>query len=117
MPTVLINLILLLLALVVALYACKILIDDARQGYSLTMGAEMYFSQLWLVASVLCCTGIVRFFGFPWWLAVPGVIALYFLSFPVRRLISHLFLGWDYVAPKTQGYKAFEQKIREKGKD
>ena len=84
---------LLIAALVLYLYACRVLTQDARGGPYLTMGGEMYFSQLWIVASILTAVGAIRLFGLGYWLGVPGVIALYALSFAVRRGIKALFLG------------------------
>ena len=90
---------LLIISLLLYLYACKVLIDDARGGYSLTMGGEGYFSQLWIFASVLGVSGAVRLWHFSWWLFVPVVIVLYVLSFPVRRGIKAVFLGMDTSTP------------------
>ena len=101
MPPSLISTGLLILALIIYLYACKILIEDARHNYSLTMGAEMYFSQLWVIASVLAACGAIRLLHLSWWLLPPAVILLYLPSLPLRRVIARLFLGMDYPASGT----------------
>ena len=72
MPPNLISAGLLILSLIIYLYACKILIEDARHNYSLTMGAEMYFSQLWVIASVLAACGTIRLLHLSWWLLPPA---------------------------------------------
>ena len=111
MPVDTINAGILITALLLFIYACKILIEDARQGCYITMGAEMYFSQLWTIASLLTVIGGIRLFALSWWLFLPGFVVLYCLSLPLRRAISHIFLGLDYEAPKKQGFKEFEKSI------
>lgn len=86
---------LLIIALFVYIFACKVLADDAREGAYTTMGGEMYFGQLWNVATILATAGIVRLFALKIWLAIPIVIVLFFLGTPVRRTIRFLFLGLD----------------------
>lgn len=112
MPVDPINAGILIAALLLFIYACKILIEDARQGYSITMGAEMYFSQIWTIASLLTVIGGIRLFALSWWLSIPGIVLLYCLSLPLRRAISNIFLGLDYQAPKKQGFKEFEKSIK-----
>ena len=89
----LINAGLLSVALILYLHACRILIEDARHNYSLTMGAEMYFSQLWVIASVLAACGTIRLLHLSWWLLPPAVILLYLPSLPLRRFLAAMFLG------------------------
>jgi hypothetical protein len=97
-------------------YACITLINDAQRGYSISMGAEMYFSQVWVIASLVSCVGLIRSFEFSWWLILPGIIPLYLSSLPVRRAIKYIFLGLDYDPPKQQGFKTFEKNIKDKDK-
>jgi len=113
MPPNLLSTGILILAFIVYLYACKVLIDDARVGYSFTMGAEMYFSQLWIIASLLGVTGAIRLFALSWWLFLPAVVMLYFLSLPLRRAINNLFHGRGLEPSKPTGFKAFEQKLKD----
>ena len=82
-------------ALILYLYACKILIDDARAGFYVTMGGEMYFSQIWTFAAILTAVGVVRLFTINGWFGIPIVIICYIISIPVRRAIKFLFLGLD----------------------
>ena len=89
-------------ALLLYLYACKILYDDARQGFYITMGGEMYFSQIWTFAAIFTAVGLIRLFDLNGWLAVPAIIVLYLISIPVRRLVKFLFLGADLGKEKTE---------------
>ena len=93
MPPHVLNTIILIIALLLYLYACRIIIDDARHNYSITMGAEMYFSQLWVIASVLAACGAIRLLHLSWWLLPPAVILLYLPSLPLRRFLAAMFLG------------------------
>lgn len=113
MPPNTLNAALLILALLLFLSACKNLIDDARSGPYITMGAEMYFNQLWTLASLLSVTGSIRLFALSWWLFIPGLIGLYCLSLPLRRVIESLFLGVDEAPPEKKGFKEFEKSIKE----
>jgi len=84
---------LLIIALFVYLFAIKVIIDDAREGFYVTMGGEMYFSQLWTIASILLTAGIIRLFAWKLWLGLPIIIVLYLVSIPLRRVLIPLFLG------------------------
>jgi len=114
MSPIIINTALLILALLLYAYACKILIDDARQNYSFSMGTEMYFSQLWSLASLLAVISAIGLLHLSWWLFVPAVVVLYFLSLPLRRAINKLFRGRDLEPAEPTGFKAFEQQLKDK---
>lgn len=90
---------LLVIALFLYLKACKVLIDDARHGAYVTMGGDMYFGNLWNLASIFATIGIIRLIVFTSWikllLIIPIFIILFLIGTPVRRTITTLFLGRD----------------------
>ena len=114
MPPHVLNTIILIIALLLYLYACRIIIDDARHNYSITMGAEMLFSHLWFLAGLLAVIGVIRLLQLSWWLFLPAVVILYLVSFPVRSWIDVLFRGRDLDPVKPAGFKAFEQKLKDR---
>ncbi len=88
-------------------HACRVLAADARSGAYVSMGGEMYFSQLWALGALCGTAGAILLLAASWWWFLPGAVALYVLSFPGRRIVIFLNLGRDAPPPPKDGFKEF----------
>ncbi len=89
------------------IYACRVLVADAKSGPYVTMGGEMYFAQLWGLASLAGIAGLVMLSGASWWFYVPGVVVFYLISFPLRTFLTAVYLGREAPPPPKDGFKEF----------
>ena len=104
-------------ALVLVIYACRLLISDARQGFEISMGAEMFYSNLWTLAGIVAGAALMLGFGMGWLMLVACVVLFFVLARPVRRVIKALYLGIDMPVEEPgspSGFAAMSRKARDR---
>jgi hypothetical protein len=106
---------LILLAVAVALFTCawRVLASDARAGYDVSMGGAMYFSAIWLIASVMAAVAGVKLLGIAWWWG----ILLFAGSMLIKSVFYRIIVAWNLGAdapplPKN-GFKEFIRKTED----
>jgi len=109
----LLSLALILIALLLFIHACQILIRDIRDSYTMSMGGEMHFWHVWLVAGILATSVVLRMGAFSWWWLIPALVIIYLTSLLARRLIVLFFQGTNDEKPPTKGYKEFIRSVED----
>lgn len=105
----------LLIAVALFAYACRVLAADAKSGYDVTMGGQMYFSHLWLFGAVAGAAALTMLFALAWWWGIAIFIALYLVKSAAYRVIVALYLGAAAPPLPKDGFKEFIR--RTEGKD
>lgn len=105
------------LSLVFLVNACRVLAADARSGAYVTMGGEMYFAQLWASGSLCGAAAAILLLEASWLWFAPGVVVLYVLSFPGRRIVVFFNLGRDAPPPPKEGFREFIRRTEGERKD
>lgn len=97
------------------LYSVYYYITEIKSAHYSTMGAEMSFSQYWMLSSALFCFGLCLFFKVNLLWAFLLTIVMYMASFPLRTLLSNTFMGVDVKDEKPKkGFKDSQEKINDK---
>jgi hypothetical protein len=91
-------------------YACRVLADDARGGYDVTMGGAGLYSGSWLVGSALAAAAVTMLTTATWWLGLGLFVVIYVAKSPVYRVIVARFLGRNAPPLPRNGFKEFMRK-------
>lgn len=95
-------------------WACRLLALDAREGFEVTMGGAMLFSQVWMLGATSSAYGVVSLLNWPWWTGIIAFVALMMLKSFVCRIIVALFLGTAMKStPKQGGFEEFSKRSKE----
>jgi len=93
-------------------HACRVLAADAREGYEVTMGGAMLYSQVWTLGAAACAWSITALLNLPWWTGVVAFVVLFLVKSAVYLVIVALFLGTKMPeAPKQNGFGAFIKRM------
>lgn len=106
-------LILLLISIALFAYAWHVLSADAREGYDISMGGAMYFSGIWLLASIAASFACVNLLGAAWWWGIVLCAGLLLVKSVIYRIIVALYLGIDAPPLPKTGFKEFIRKTEE----
>ena len=98
------------------LYACCVLIEDAKGGYDITMGGANLFSSAWLAGAAGAAVGLTLLLDITWWWGIAAFVAIYLLKSVVYWIITALFLGAEAPPPPKGGFKEFIRKTERKDK-
>lgn len=103
---------LLVLALVLLARAWRVLVQDARAGYDISMGAAGLFSGLWLLGSVSGAVALVWLCRLApgWGLAI--AVALHGASGLAYRWIVARHLGREAPPLPRPGFREFQRRTR-----
>ncbi|MBI4204253.1 MAG: hypothetical protein HY527_04435 [Betaproteobacteria bacterium] len=107
--------IVLLISMALFLYACRMLAEDAKSGYDVTMGGAMFFSHLWFAGAAAGAVGLTMLFALAWWWGIAIFLALYLAKNAAYRIIVALYLGSAAPPLPKDGFKEFIR--RTEGKD
>jgi len=106
--------IVLAVSLLVLAYACRVLIEDVKGGFDVTMGGANLFSTTWLLGAVGAATGLAQLPGIAWGWGVAVFVAIYALKGAAYCIITALYLGADAPPPAKDGFREFMRKTGRK---
>lgn len=108
----------LVLGIALLAWACRLLAADAREGFEVSMGGAMLFSNVWLLGAAACAWSAVALSGLPWWAGLLAFVVLYALKSVAYRIIVALFLGTAMPeTPKQGGFADFAKRTENRDDD